>query len=149
MALIDLIEPAIIRIPLVSSTKPAVIRELVDVLKEAGRISEDQAVYDALMAREDKGSTGLEYGVAVPHAKTDRVKSLTIALGISPQGVDFDAMDGKPSHLFFMLLAAPDQSGPHIEALAEIARLTRSKGFCEALISVSSPEEVVSILKDE
>ena len=149
MALIDLIEPEIVRIPLVASTKPDVIRELVEVLKDAGRITEVQPVYDALMAREDKGSTGLERGVAVPHAKIDMVKSLTIALGISPKGVDFNAMDGKPSHLFLVILAPPGQSGPHIEALAEIARLTRSQGFCQMLIGASSAKEVVGLIKEE
>ncbi|HUV06773.1 MAG TPA: PTS sugar transporter subunit IIA [Spirochaetia bacterium] len=149
MLLIDLIESDIIRLPLVSTTKSGIIRELVEVLKASGRISEVQPVYDALMVREDKGSTGLERGIAVPHARTEAVKNLTVALGISPGGVNFDALDGKPSHLFFLILAAPGQSGPHIEALAEIARLTRSQGFCDMLINATSPEEVVRLIKEE
>ena len=77
------------------------------------------------------------------------MKSLTIAIGISPQGVDFQAADGKPSHLFFLLLAAPGQPGPHIEALSEIARVTRSAAFCRTLIEATSAGEVVKIFQEE
>jgi mannitol/fructose-specific phosphotransferase system IIA component (Ntr-type) len=75
------------------------------------------------------------------------VKEIIMAIGISPQGIEFDAIDGKPSTLFFMILAAPDQSGPHIEALAEIAKLSKSKAFVSALIAASSAEEVVELFR--
>lgn len=148
MALIDLIEPEIIKVPLQSHGKSEIIRELIEVLKTAGKITEIQPVYEAIMERESRGSTGLEKGIAVPHAKSDSVSSLKIALGISPEGVDFEALDGQPSHLFFLIVAAPDQSGPHIEALAEIARLTRSSMFCRMLCEAASPEEVVRLIKE-
>ena len=149
MALIDLIEPEIIKVPLISLTKPDIIKELIDVLKGAGKIQDYQTVYDALMEREARGSTGLEMGIAVPHAKTGAVDTLTIAMGISPQGVDFESMDGEPSHLFFLILAAPDQSGPHIEALAEIARVAQSPSFYRMLCDSKSAEEVVQLIKEE
>jgi mannitol/fructose-specific phosphotransferase system IIA component (Ntr-type) len=148
MALIDLITPGVVKNPLESSAKEDVIRELIQVLKDAGKIAEVEPVFDAIMAREAQGSTGLADGIAIPHAKIPAVKTLTAALGISPSGVDFDALDGKPSHLFFLILAAPDQSGPHIEALAEIARLTRSKSFCDMLTHAGSAEEVVQLLEE-
>ncbi len=148
MALIDLIIQEVVRVPLASTSKPEIIRELLGVLTEAGEISEIEPVYTAIMEREAKGSTGLEDGIAVPHAKTDVVKKLTIAVGISKKGADFDALDGKLSHLFFLLLAPPGQSGPHIEALAEIARLMRSKSLYESLVHASSPQEVVGIIKE-
>ena len=94
-------------------------------------------------------STGLEEGIAVPHAKTDAVKTLTIAIGISPEGVDFNSLDGKPSKLFFLMLAPPDQSGPHIEALAEIAKLSKSKAFINALINAKTPDEIVELFKED
>jgi fructose-specific phosphotransferase system IIA component len=149
MALVDLIRPEVVRVPLVSETKPAVIREMVEVLRDAGKIADVEQVYDALMKREALGSTGLEQGIAVPHAKTQAVSSLTMALGISPKGVDFQAIDGNPSKLFFLLLAPPDQSGPHIEALADIARITKSQAFCRTLISATSPEEVVELFSED
>ncbi len=148
MALIDLIRLEIIKVPLISTTKEATIRELIEILHGAGEISEVEVVYDAVMERESKGSTGLESGVAVPHAKAGEVTRLIIALGISPKGIEFEALDGKPSHLFFLILAPPDQSGPHIEALAEIARLTRSSSFCNMLLESRSPEEVVRLFEE-
>lgn len=149
MALVDLIRPEIIKVPLVARSKPEVIRELVETLRDAGRISEVGPVCDALMARESLGSTGLEMGIAVPHAKTTAVLSLTMALGICPGGIDFQAIDGQPSKIFFLLLAPPDQSGPHIEALAEIARITKSQNFLRLLASARSAQEVVELFSED
>jgi len=149
MALVDLIRPEVVKVPLVSTTKPEVIRELVECLRDAGKISDVEAVYDALMKRESMGSTGLEQGIAVPHAKTTAVNALTVALGISPKGIDFQAIDGNPSKLFFLLLAPPDQSGPHIEALADIARITKSQAFCRTVTGATSPEEVVELFSED
>ena len=149
MALIDQIHSDVVKTPLAGHTKPEIIRELIDILAGAGKIEDTEAVYDAIMQRESLGSTGLEAGIAVPHAKTDAVESLTIAIGIKPDGVDFEALDGQPSKLFFLILAPPDQSGPHIEALAEIARVTKSTGFIRVLMSAASPEEVVELFQGE
>ena len=149
MAIVDLISSEVIRVPLKSKNKIEVIRELVDVLDKAGKISDRESVFNAVVARENMGSTGLEKGIAVPHAKTEKVKALTLAIGIAPDGVDFDALDGEPSKLFFLLLAQPNQSGPHIEALAEIARITRSKNFCRSLLNAESEDEVVEIFRED
>lgn len=143
MAIINLITENIIKIPLESTTKPEAIRELVEVLKKAGKIEDTESVFNAVLTRENMGSTGLEKGIAVPHAKTNRVSSLVLAIGVAPKGIDFDSLDGEPSNLFFLLLAPPSQSGPHIEALSEIARLTRSESFCRILINAKSPKEIV------
>lgn len=149
MALIDLIKPEVIKVPLESKSKDAVIRELLQLLVDAGRLSDFDTAYDALLAREARGSTGLEDGIAVPHAKTDTVSSLNLAMGIAPDGIDFQALDGKPSTLFFLMLAPPDQSGPHIEALSEIARLTQSKSFCRMLLRARDAEEVAELMTEE
>jgi len=148
MALVDLITPEVVKVPLAGKTKNEVIRELVQVLLDAGRIAELESVYDALLTREALGSTGLEQGVAVPHAKTRAVRQLTAAIGIAPQGVDFQSADGEPSKLFFLLLAPPDQSGPHIQALAEIARLARSPTFLRILTEASSGREVAELIRE-
>ena len=149
MALVDLIDEKIIQAPLISRNKPDVLRELVGVLKNAGVIDDVEDALSAVVAREAKGSTGLEDGIAVPHAKTDKVKKLAMAIGISHQGIDFDSMDGKPSQLFFLLLAPVDQSGPHLAALAEIAKIARSRSFCHLLIHAKSPQEVVAVFKED
>ena len=148
MALADLIQPEVVKVPLTGKTKNEVIRELAQVLLDAGRIPALEAVVDALLTREALGSTGLEMGIAVPHAKTAAVRQLTAAIGIAPQGVDFQSADGQPSKLFFLLLAPPDQSGPHIPALAEIARLAKSPTFLRLLAGASSAQEVADLIRE-
>ena len=148
MTLADLISPEVVKVPLASRNKPEVIRELVQLLLDAGKIPEFQPAHDALLAREALGSTGLEQGIAVPHAKTKAASSLTMAIGIAPQGIDFQSVDGKPSNLFFLLLLAPpDQSGPHIKALAEIARIAKSPPFLRLLAGAATPREVVQMFR--
>ncbi|KPK43129.1 MAG: hypothetical protein AMK74_07355 [Nitrospira bacterium SM23_35] len=137
MALIDLVVEKIVKIPLESQDKPDTIRELVQILKDAGEIDDFDAVLKAVQDREDKQSTGLEQGIAVPHCKSDAVASLKLAIGIAKQ----------PTNLFFLLVASPELSGPHVEALAEIAKLARSKAFCKALVHAENAKEVVDLLK--
>ena len=148
MALIDLITEDVVTVPLKATGKADVIRELVDLLVRAGKVTDADRTYDALLERESRGSTGLEYGIAVPHAKTTAVSTLTVAIGVSPGGVEFSSLDGQPSRLFFLLLAPPDQSGPHIEALAEIARMSRSAAFVKALTSAHSARDVLELLQE-
>ncbi len=147
MALIDLVEEKIVKIPLVSQDKPDILRELVQILKDAGEIDDFDTVLKAVQDREDKQSTGLEQGIAVPHCKCSAVNSLKLAIGIAPEGIDFDSMDKQPTNLFFLLVASPELSGPHVEALAEIAKLARSKSFCKALVNAENSQEVVELLK--
>jgi len=149
MALVELITAEVVKVPLLADTKSEVLRELVEILRDAGRIADVDGALEAIQRREEMGSTGLELGIAVPHAKTDRVDRLTMAIGISKDGIEFDALDGKPSMLFFLMLAPPDQTGPHLEALAEIARLAKSREFCNALMSALSPDEVVRLFREE
>ena len=148
MALLDLISPEVIKVPIISTNKNDLIRELIQILKDAGKIADVDTIYESVQKREHLGSTGLENGIAVPHAKTDAVNSIVMSIGISPQGVDFDSLDGNPSNLFFLILAPKDKSGPHIEILAEIARITQSRSFCQQLIKARSSEEVLGIIKE-
>jgi len=148
MALADLIGPEVVKVPLTAKTKEEVIRELVQLLLDAGKIPEFQSAYDAVIARENLASTGLEMGIAVPHAKTASVRTLTAALGIAAQGIDFQSADGKPAQLFFLLLAPPDKAGPHVEALAEIARIAKSPSFLRLLVSASSAQEAVALFRE-
>ena len=139
----------IVKIPLESKDKPDVLRELVRILKDAGEIDDFETVLKAVQEREDKQSTGLEKSIAVPHAKTAAVSSLKLAIGIAPEGIDFDSLDREPSKLFFLLLAPPGQAGPHVEALAEIAKLASSTSFCKALVRSENAREVVELMKGE
>jgi len=145
MAIIDLIVPEVIKVGLTSTDKPSVLRELLQILIDAGKVTDKDAVLDAILKRESLQSTGLEAGFAVPHAKTTAVSELTLAIGIAPDGIDFDAIDQQLSKLFFLMLAPPDKSGPHIEALSEIARMSKSRAFCSALIHAENAEEVMEL----
>jgi nitrogen PTS system EIIA component len=147
MAVLDLLQKDQIKVPIASTNKNDIIYELIQILIDAGIISDREEAFRVLRAREDQSSTGLADGIAVPHAKTALVDKLTLAIGISPEGVDFEALDGKPSKIFFLMLAAPDQSGPHIEALSEIARITRSSAFVRLLAEARSPEEVMELFE--
>lgn len=147
MALIDLVREEIVRVPLVATEKPDVLRELVQTLRDAGEIEDSHAVLQCVVEREAKFSTGLEGGVAIPHGKSDAVSSLKLALGIAPQGIDFASIDGEPSRLFFLLVAPPSQSGPHVEALATIVKLGRSQEFCRALAGAQDAREVVDLIR--
>jgi len=147
MSLIDLVQEKIVKIPLVSTDKADVLRELVAILKDAGEIEDYDAVLRAICEREEKLSTGLEDGIAVPHGKTDAVSTLKLALGIAPQGIDFASIDGEPSRLFFLLVAPASQSGPHVEALATIVKLGRSQEFCRALAGAQDAREAVDLIR--
>ncbi len=149
MALISLIEENVVRAPLKATEKNAALRELVDALAAAGKILDPDTAYQAIIDREAKGSTGLEEGIAVPHGKTISARELAIAIGVSHDGIEFGSADGKPARLIFLLLAPPDKAGPHIEALAEIARMSRSKAFCASLAASRSPAELVQLLREE
>jgi mannitol/fructose-specific phosphotransferase system IIA component (Ntr-type) len=148
MALIDKITENVVKVPLESSTKPEVLKELLHLLVVNGQVKDEASVYDSLLERESLGSTGLENGIAVPHPKTAAVNDLQIAIGIAPDGIEFQALDGGLSRLFFMILAAPDQSGLHIEALSEIAGMSRSTAFLRALVAASTPGEVVRLIHE-
>lgn len=149
MSLIDQISEDIVKIPMKATNKVEAIRELVQVLKDNGTIEDENEIFEAIMQRESLGSTGLDRGIAVPHAKCPAVKSLSVVVGIAPYGIDFDSMDGDPTKIFFLLLASPQESGPHIEALAEIAEVTRSDAFCSALINAPDSLEVVGLFLEE
>jgi len=149
MAFIELVNEKIVKTPLKSKDKPDVLRELVQILKDAGQIEDYDAVLKSVQEREDKMSTGLQDGIAVPHGKTHAVSGLKLAIGISPEGLDYDALDGEDSKLFFLLVAPPDQSGPHVAALSEIAKLAMSKGFCKALMRAENAQEVVELIRGD
>jgi len=131
MALIDLVTENIVKVPLKSRNKPDVLRELVQVLKDAGQIEDFDAVLKALQGREDKGSTGLGEGIAVPHCKTSAVSTLKLAIGIAPDGVDFDSPDGKPAKLLFLMVASPNLSGPHVEGTGTIKNVLQQAYLCK------------------
>lgn len=147
MALYELLDASSILPQLQAETKDAAIEELVDTLESAGRISDRNAVLDAVLERERAMSTGLEDGVGVPHAKSGAVATLTAALGIKRDGLDFESADGKPTKIIFLLIAEENNPGPHVRALAKLARLLSDPEMRSALINAQTAEEIVGIIK--
>ena len=97
-----------------------------ELLVSACCVSDADTIYQAVMDREREGSTGLEKGVAIPHAKCDAVERLSIVIGISKDGIEFEAQDGQPSNLFFLMVAPRTESGPHVQAIAKIVKMIKA-----------------------
>ncbi len=148
MSLLAITDKKYIIPDLQSSDKKGVIEELVDLLNKAGKVKDKQKAIEGIMEREKKSSTGLEKGIAVPHAKTPAVKKLIMAIGISKKGIDFNAIDGKKSYLFFLLLSPPDSAGPHVTALASIARLITPPEIREKLKNTRSADDILNIIQE-
>ena len=128
--------------------KKDIINELIELADKSGRIRDKEEALRAVMTREEMMSTGLEHGIAIPHAKTDSVSEIVMALGISKQGIDFESVDGEPSKIFFLLLAPETAATANVKLLAQIARVTSSAEFRSRIVSADSPAEVIDIISN-
>jgi PTS system nitrogen regulatory IIA component len=149
MKITDVLNKQAIKIGIEATEKEAALRELVDVLAKVRDIGDKRAIVKALLERESLGSTGIGQGIAIPHGKTDRVNELVAVLGISKKGVQFDALDGEPVFIFFLLVAPRDSAGPHLKALAKVSRLLRDSYFCELLKNAKDEKEIYEIIRQE
>ncbi len=132
-----------------ATDKEGAIRELVDLLAKAEGIKNKEDLVKALVNRETLGSTGIGQGVGIPHAKTNTVKRLVAAFGISHEGVSFDALDGELVYIFFLLVAPEDSAGPHLKGLARISRLLKDKFFRESLKALTDEKTIVKLIREE
>jgi mannitol/fructose-specific phosphotransferase system IIA component (Ntr-type) len=150
MKLSELIDAKAVVSEIGANSKKDAIRELVVALASAGKVQEAEvdSLVAALMAREQLGSTGIGQGLAVPHAKHEKVSELVVAFGRSRAGVEFDSLDGEPAYLFFLLLSNKEASGMHLEALAYITKLLRDDLFCRFLRDAKDTGEVLDLLKE-
>ncbi|NOZ21841.1 MAG: PTS sugar transporter subunit IIA [Planctomycetes bacterium] len=149
MILLELIEEALVKIDLESKDKEEMFEELLDVLVRAGKIKDRRVALDALWEREEKGSTDIGKGVAIPHAKTDAVDDLVIAVGVSKDGIDYESGQDEPVHVVFLMLATENNPGLHIEALANIATLVETPGLYQKLVGAETAKDVIAILVAE
>ena len=138
-----------IKIGMEAVDKSEALKELVGVLGEIKDVGDKKALLKNLLDREKLGSTGIGQGIAIPHAKSDKVSELVAIMGISKKGVDFDALDGEPVYIFFLLVAPRESAGPHLKALAQISRLLRDSYLCELLRKAKDEKEVYDILVAE
>lgn len=149
MKIHEILNKDAIKVGVEAIDKENALKELVGVLAKVKNIGDQKAIVKALVERESLGSTGIGQGIAIPHGKTDKVAELTAVMGISKTGVNFDALDGEPVYIFFLLIAPKDTAGPHLKALAQISRLLRDTYFCELIRKCKTPHEVYDLIKNE
>jgi len=141
----DFIQENNILLDLSGKTKLDVIKELLDHMHKLGVVSNYEAALDDILVRENHLSTGLENGIAIPHAKTEGVDKLAIVFGIKKYGIDFESLDAKPANLIFLVLSPKNTSGPHIQALALISRNLNINTNRDRLKSAKSVNEIAEI----
>ncbi|MBI4778457.1 PTS sugar transporter subunit IIA [Candidatus Desantisbacteria bacterium] len=167
MKLSNMLSIDVVEADLKAKDKNGVIEELVDLLVKAGKITQREKVIDAILARENLMATGIGHGVAIPHAKSDGKHSIddafnksmqgveqdnsaiVVAFGRSVQGIEFNAVDGMPVYLFFLLVASGESSSLHIKALARISRLLKHHYIRELLKKAKDAESILKILETE
>lgn len=136
-----------LKIPLDSSTKPEVLKELVDLLCKIHELKPRSEILNAILEREEVMSTGVGYGLAIPHAKLDFINSSKLVGGIAPAGIDFDSVDGKPAQIFFLLVSPRNGSGDHVRILSALSRILHSPEVRDEVIQSSTPDELIQTLK--
>jgi len=137
-----------INLHLKGSTKDEIINELLDMLVTAGKIPDRQAAFNAVMEREQKMSTGMKHGIAIPHGKTDSINDLVACVGIAEKPVEFDSLDHEPCRIFIMTLSPVEKTGPHLQFLAEISLLFKSAEKRQEIIGAETPEAIIKILAE-
>jgi mannitol/fructose-specific phosphotransferase system IIA component (Ntr-type) len=147
LLLTELLSIERIKIPLESQNKDDLLRELVNVAAGPGA-SDREDLLRAVREREAVLSTGIGHGVAIPHGKSSAVNDLRMAAGRSARPVDFDALDGEPVSLFFLLVGPESAAGPHIKALSRISRLVRKDEVREKLVAARDAAEFLDALRE-
>ena len=134
------------QVPLAATDKTAVITELIDLLAETKGLIDRDAALDAVLKREAERTTGIGYGLAIPHGKSTGCKQLVMAAGKPAEAVDFQSLDGRPVTFVVLLVSPPDQTGPHIQALATISRLMNIEDFRGAVAAADSADALYQAL---
>ncbi|GAB4369766.1 MAG: PTS sugar transporter subunit IIA [Calditrichia bacterium] len=147
MSIGELLTEELIIPDLKGKNKYAVIEELLQVLVDNGKVRDPDEALQVLVEREQYLSTGLENGLAVPHAKSASVNELLVSFGLSREGLDFDSLDGKPAHYIFLVLSPRDTSGPHIKILAQITRNFREGGIGPQIMNAKNSREILEIIR--
>jgi PTS system nitrogen regulatory IIA component len=149
MKILDILAKESIVTELRGRTKREVLEELTDALLENRPQLDRNRLIEVLLERERLGSTGIGDGIAIPHGKLEDLDQLALSFGRSTQGVDFESMDGKPVHLFFLLVAPENCAGIHLRALAKIARLLKNNAIRKRLGSVGNRDDIFTVIQQE
>lgn len=145
----DYMSEQLILLNLKAKNKDEALKELSALIGKSEKIEKKDVIYKALLERENLGSTGIGKGVAIPHAKTDAAESLTIAFGISKEGVDFKSLDQEKVKIFFVFASPFKDSQIYLKVLARISRLIRDENFREKLLNCENAKEVLECIDKE
>ena len=145
----DLLHPDQIIAEIGSTDKVGVIREFACALKSSGKVQDEEGLVRVLLERESLGSTGIGGGVAIPHGKLHAMSEMIVAFGRSSRGVDFESLDSKPVHLFFLLVTPEDMPGEHLRALARISRILKNPELRDHLQQAFGREELQRLIYEE
>lgn len=148
MKILDVLETDTILPNLQARDKKGVLEELVVPVAARTGIETRQLVR-VLMERERLGSTGIGGGIGIPHGKIEQLSSLVLGVGISRQGVDFESLDGRPTHIFFLLMTPENSAGLHLKLLARISRLLKNELFKEKLLAAPDAEAIRAAIAEE
>ncbi|MCP4481223.1 MAG: PTS sugar transporter subunit IIA [bacterium] len=138
-----------IKIGLDGINKKATLAELIDILQEEDLSIDKDAALQALLAREKLGTTGIGHGIAIPHAKLESMKDISVVLGISHKGINFKSLDGEPVYIVLLFLVAPTSAGDHLKVLAKVSRLLKDRFLREELKKRLTAEEIIRLIKDK
>jgi PTS system nitrogen regulatory IIA component len=145
----EFLKPQAVISHLAATSKPDVLRELSSSLANANPPVTLQRISQVLEERERLGSTGIGEGVAIPHGKLAGLPALSASFGVSREGIDFESIDGKRTHLFFALVAPENSAGLHLKALARISRLFKNARFRDAIIEAKTAPEIYELIAQE
>lgn len=148
MKILDSLKEEAIISELNATDKKEVLEQLTNALAKASGVNQEEIVR-VLLERERLGSTGIGGGIAIPHGKSKSLDALLVGFGRSFEGVDFEAIDGKPAHLFFLLMAPEDSSGAHLRMLARISRLLKDSTFRQRLMTAGDQRELYMVIANE
>ncbi|MBU5213923.1 PTS fructose transporter subunit IIABC [Heyndrickxia oleronia] len=146
MKIIELLTKDTINLSINSTEKMDAIEELVSVLDSANKLNDRAEFKKAILKREEQSTTGIGEGIAIPHAKTKAVKQAAIAFGRSSNGVDYDSLDGQPSHLFFMIAAPEGANNTHLEALSRLSTILLKQEVRQLLLEANSEDDILNII---
>ena len=149
MRLTDILKPQNIKIPLAAQNKTEAITELVQLLAANHEVGDAKKVLDSVLEREATRTTGIGNGLAIPHGKTTGTTDLAMAIGRPATPIDFQAIDGRPVTIIWLLSSPPDKTGPHIHALARISRLMTIEKFRQSLNAAKTGQDMFDIIKQQ
>jgi len=128
--------------------KDSLIKMLIERLEAAGKTNNTKLLFKDIMDREELSSTGLDYGCAVPHAHSTAVEQTTIAAALLTNGIDFNAQDGYPAKLIFLIVGPKNQTGLHLKLLSKMARILNDQEFREILLNVNTEKDFIYQIKN-